>query len=86
MVQNVTSVYKENNSQQISESGVKLYTVKPADSHKGCTADGQQYSTVIGCHGIDINTDALGADKIVVTDFDRVEFSLPRTFENLTTG
>ena len=86
VVQNVTSVYKENNSQQISESGVKLYTVKPADSHKGCTADGQQYSTVIGCHGIDINTDALGADKIVVTNFDRVEFSLPRTFENLTTG
>ena len=66
-------------------SGVKLYSVKWSDSTAGikeCSAG----STVIGCYLIEINESALGADKIVVTDFDRVEFSLPKKFENLTPG
>ena len=64
---------------------MKLYTVKWSDSTAGikeCSAG----STVIGCYIIEINESALGADNIVVTDFERVEFSMPKKFENLTTG
>ena len=63
---------------------MKLYTVKWSDSTAGIKEC--RGSTVIECRVIEINRNALGADKIVVTDFDRVEFSLPKKFENLTPG
>ena len=40
----------------------------------------------MGCHVIDINPAALGADSITVMDFKRNVFTMPKKFSNLTPG
>ena len=40
----------------------------------------------MGCHVIDINPAALGADSITVMDFKRNVFTMQKKFSNLTPG
>ena len=40
----------------------------------------------MGCYVIDINSAALGADAISVTDFRGKAFTMPKKFSDLTPG